>query len=332
MLMNPVSHITRQATRQTNEMMRCLTAPTHERYESLLARTNVEFHALQTPQTKDWKEVYAAKPKNYHIYKNIDVPSYLTFDFILSQNKFGQFQMLDRARKINHIPMISLEHTLPTHTGHVEYTQKLRGEINVFISEYSMEKWEWENKADTYVIPHGVDTAMFCNQNLERLNTILTVANDYIGRDYCLNFSQYKSICLDNNLPVTPVGDTPGLSKPAKDLTELVYYYNKSRIFLNTAHVSPIPTSLLEAMACGCAVVSCKTCAIPEYVEHGVNGFLANNDREMRDYLILLLEDEDLAKEMGLAASKTIAEKCSPEIFISKWNDVFNLASRKGVI
>ncbi len=335
MRINPTSSITRAATRKVGEKLNILTAPTHERYESGLALTGHNFYAIQGEHIKDWKDTYAKRPPNYTILKGQELPLHVDFDLVLSQNKFGQFQKLNTIAKALHLPLISVEHTLPHPQWGREYitaTQNMRGQLNIFITDYSLEKWDWQDLGDTVVIPHMVDTDLFTPDGDSRKNHVLTVANDYIGRDWCLNFSSYKRVCLDKNLPVRPVGDTPGLSKPAKDTKELVHEYQTSSVFLNTAHISPIPTSLLEAMACGCAVVSCNTCAIPEYISHGVNGFLYNSDSEMYRCLELLLTKPELAREFGAKARKTIIQKCNKTSFIERWNNAFNFAIEKSYV
>ena len=82
--------------------------------------------------------------------------------------------------------------------------------------------------------------------------------------------------------------------------------------------------SLLEAMSTGNVVVSCNTCAIPEYITHGYNGFLANSDEEMRTLLIKVLETpEEELQHIRHNAVQTIKEKCSEEKFLKNWNDLF---------
>ena len=333
MSISPVSSITRAACRKPGDKLNILTGLTHARYETGLAMTGHNFYAFNHDSfIPRWTSEYAPQPDNYIVLdkslKERQIPAHLDFDLILSQNKFGQFQILSQIAKHMHLPMVSLEHTLPVpqwpKTTLIN-CQNMRGAINVFISDYSIDKWEWDRQQDTIVIRHGVDTDLFTNHDLQRENHILTVANDYIGRDWCLNFKQYQMVT--QGLPVFPVGDTKGLSKPAASTQQLIEIYNRSRIFLNTAHISPIPTSLLEAMACGCACVSVKASEIPFYVEHGVNGFLAENDEEMRRYLEILMTDENLAKQFGEAARETVIEKCSLPRFISEWDEVFKRAS-----
>jgi glycosyltransferase involved in cell wall biosynthesis len=76
-------------------------------------------------------------------------------------------------------------------------------------------------------------------------------------------------------------------------------------------------------MACGCAVVSTANCMIPEIIENGKNGLISNDPQELRGFLELLLKDEDLAKELGENARKTIVERYNLETFVDNWNKLF---------
>jgi glycosyltransferase involved in cell wall biosynthesis len=334
MFINPIGSILERSAEKS--IYNILTAPTHERYETSLARTNHNFYGYMKKGVfkPNWNENFGKRPSNYHLLNNDleenQIPNWLDFDLVLSQNKFGQFQILSQIAQINHIPLVNVEHTACMPYWPEEQKQQLRemrGNVNVFITDWSLESWGWQDRGDTVVIPHCVDTELFKpDERLIRKNHILEVANDYIGRDYVLNFSQFKRVVLDNKLPFRAVGDTKGLSVAPANINELVSEYKTSRIFINTHHISPIPTSLLEAMACGCAVVSCKTCAVPDYITHGVNGFMYSNDNEALEYLNLLLHDESLATKMGLAARKTIQEKCKVSRFVEQWSEVFNLA------
>lgn len=308
-----------------------LTVPTHERFETGLSATGHNFYAVTSQHTKNWNEIYAPCPSNYHVYdmkKGQSFPDHVEFDLALSQNKFGQFQILAPIAQHFGIPLICLEHTLPVPSWDNNVRQQMvnmRGTANVFISDYSVNMWGF-NKADSSVkvIRHMVDTDLFKPSVpfKERNNAILEVANDFINRDWCLNFQQYMRVT--QGLPCVRVGDTPGFSEPAKNDEDLADHYADNRIFINTHHVSPIPTSLLEAAAAGCAIVSCNTCAIPEFFTDGVNALLCDNDKDMRSALEFLLSNEKEAERLGNAARKMIKEKCSKERFINQWNELFN--------
>lgn len=304
------------------------TSPTHERQETCMCLTNANFYSFWRTGIKQWNTQFGAVPHNYHLMYLLpeQFPIWLDIDLVLSQNKFGQLQYLAPIAQRLQIPLISMEHTLPVPHWRpidIENVCKMRGNINIFIADFQLEAWNWKDRGDTFILRHCVENNLFKPGLQSRNNHILTVANDYIGRDMFLNFKQYQTVT--EGLPVYPVGDTPGLSQAAKNVTELVNAYQTSRIFLNTAHWSPIPTSLLEAMSCGCACVSCATCAIPDYIKDGENGLLARNDKEMKEKLLLLLNDEELATQLGNNARNTILDKCSPERYIEDLNNIFKL-------
>ena len=330
---NAVSSIIRASTRKYVEPLNILTFPTHERYETLLARTGHNFYAYRAEGIKEWNHTYAKLPENYTLLdKNLgdrQIPLNLDFDLILSQNKFGQFQLAESLARRLHLPLVSLEHTLPMPEWGIDVLQRtynMRGVKNVFISGYSIKEWRWlPDGKDTVVIKHGVDAEKFSYGTGERENNILSVVNDWINRDWCCGFHLWRDVI--QGLPYKVIGDTPGLSEPASSTEELVAGYQNSRIFLNTSTISPVPTALLEAMSCGCAVVSTATCMIPEVIDHGVNGFISNDPNELKQHLVDLLNDEDLAKEMGLKARQTIEQKFSEKKFIDSWNEIFKEAA-----
>jgi glycosyltransferase involved in cell wall biosynthesis len=304
-----------------------LTFDTHERYQSQLCKTGHNFYSFRYDNCKVWDDDYAKKPDNYYILPNNSIFGWIDFDFILSQSKFGQFQVSQNINQQLRLPVVSLEHTLPIPNWPEQQTEtfrQMRGDLNVFISEYSAKQWDVSQ--DYNVIKHSVDSKLFDPGEWERKNQVLSVANDFINRDYCLNYQGWKRVT--EGLPVRVVGDTPGLSEAAKDVSELVKEYQTSSVFFNSSTISPVPTSLLEAMSCGCAVVSTATCMIPEVIENGVNGFISNDEEELKGYIKQLLDDPSLAAKMGHAARKTIVEKFSEESFINNWNEIFDLAYR----
>lgn len=309
---------------EPKERYKVLTASTHERYQSDMNEINADFYMYQKPpHIKDWKEQYAKMPDNHFMLPVEYFPYGIDFDFVLSQNRFGQFQELAQIAQKLQLPLIVLEHTLPLREWPQEHFRKIasmRGNVNLYISEFSAKQW---GEPSPTIMTHCVNTDLFRpDSNLERKNHILTVANDYPGRDSVLGFTQYLNVT--HGLPTFPVGDSPGFSKAAESTEELVGFYQRSRVFLNTSTWSPIPKSVLEAMACGCAVVSSNNCAIPDFIDHGINGLLASSDQEMRMYLEKCLSEPDFCEYLGENARKKIQEKCSKKRFTKQWNNIFD--------
>jgi glycosyltransferase involved in cell wall biosynthesis len=328
-MMLPITSIIRQATRKPDEPYNILTAITHERYETQLCKTGHNFYAFQHESFKPyWNEKFSPIPDNYYVLRHGLLPDHVKFDFVLSHNKFGQYQVLSNIAQQLHLPLISLEHTLPF----IEWDENMminlrnmRGNVNVFISDYSIGEWGWQEKNDTRIIHHGLDTDEFSPGNEERQPHILSVVNDWVNRDWCCGFYSWKRITKD--LPVKVLGDTKGLSFPAKSTADLIQHYRSSQIFLNTSTISPVPMALMEAMACGCAVVSTATCMIPEIIQNGVNGLISNDEAQLRSHIETLLNDENLRRTLGENARATIVERFGLDSFVDKWNTVFDLVA-----
>jgi glycosyltransferase involved in cell wall biosynthesis len=297
-----------------------LTFNTHERYQTQLAKTGHNFYAFNFDGGKDWFSEHAPMPENYYqLPKNSVFPG-VSFDFIMVNSKFGQFQTAQQINASLQIPMLVLEHTLP-HLNwpqeHLLQFQRMVGDVNVFITEYSKGKWGISGD----VVYHSIDTELFKPAG-DPKPQVLTVAHDFINRDYALNYQGWERIT--NGLNRVVVGNTDGLSKAAESVDDLVKQYQESLVYINPSTLSPVPTSMLEAMACGCAVVSTNTCDIPNIIKHGENGFLSNDEGELRGYIEKLFADPELAKKMGQAARETILEKFSEERFINEWNTIFD--------
>lgn len=306
-----------------------LTFPTHERYETQLAKTEHNFYSFHLDKLKQWNSEQVPVPMNYFIMPEGDFSSYIEYDFILSQSKFWQYQAAKEIQKSLRVPIISLEHTLPTpqtiSPQQLDSMRRMVGDINVFISEYSAKEWNIHSK-NIGIIHHGVDTLEFNDLKLDREDYVLTVANDFVNRDYCLNYSGWKRVT--DGIQTKLVGDTKGLSQPAASTQELIVEYNKCGVYFNSSTLSPIPTSLLEAMSCGCAVVSTATCMIPEIIENGVNGFISNDETELRNKIQYLIHNKEARIAMGQKARETIETKFPESVFIKKWNEIFDLTYR----
>lgn len=327
---SPISSILHRAHKK--DKYNILTFPTHERYQGNLAKTGHEFYLFHGPNIKTWNPTFGKVPNNHTLLNGAkqigQLPEHIDFDFILCQSNGGQLPASRQLAQLLHLPVIQLEHTttMPqwSQAQIIDIKKHTKTDINVFISEYNRDKWLYQPE-EAEIIHHCIDTDIFLYSTSPRKNHILTVANEYVARDWCMGFSIYQRIT--QKLPTFPVGDTTGLSKPAESIEQLAQFYQNSRIFLNTSTHSPIPTSLLEAMACGCAVVSTATCMIPEIIQNGVNGFISNDEYRLREYLEMLLKDEGLANRLGQAAASTIKERFGVTQFVNKWNMVFNKAA-----
>ena len=326
MINNSVKNIINITNNTDKKKFRILTFPTHERYQTQLCKTGHDFFEFNLDGQKKWNTDQCPFPNNYYSLPQDELLWYLEYDFILSQSKFWQFQTATKIAEIINIPIISLEHTVPLvgfqSTQQINSMRNMIGNMNIFISDFSKNIWNLD--VDSHVINHGIDTEIFKPiESIKKDQHILTVANDFAKRDYCLNYTGWKKIT--NGLEVKLVGDNPGVST-SLPIDLLIIEYNKCGIYLNTSTLSPIPTSLLEAMSCGCAVVSTATCEIPNIIINDFNGYISNDENELKEYIKLLLNDENKRKELGKNARDTIIKYYSEQKFIDQWNEILTTA------
>ena len=78
-----------------------------------------------------------------------------------------------------------------------------------------------------------VSTLVFKSLDIEKEEHVLTVANDFKNRDFCLNYSGWERIT--NGMNVRLVGSKNGEGSIVCDNAEdIVKEYNKCKIYLNT--------------------------------------------------------------------------------------------------
>lgn len=321
---NPISSIIRTAKRSDNQRLNILTFVSHERYEPTLCKTGHNFYSVITEGTRYWHTEYSPVPPNYTILRD-RVPDFIlnSIDLAISHNPFVHIPLLYKLGL--KVPVINIFHTMPTNdwdnTNIPNNAKAMFDWCNdhVYISEFNKVSWGYDRG---HVIHHGIDTNLFQISNEPREKIVLTVANDYINRDIWLGFSIWNAIA--NQLPMCPIGKTPGLSEPASSLKEMIQIYQKSLVFLNTSTASPIPMSLLEAMSCGCACVSSATCMIPDIIADGVDGFLCppHKPDQFREKCQYLLDNPNKAQEMGINARHKIQTMFSEDRFINQWNQL----------
>jgi glycosyltransferase involved in cell wall biosynthesis len=83
------------------------------------------------------------------------------------------------------------------------------------------------------------------------------------------------------------------------DDDDLPYLYNEASVFVYPSHYEGFGLPVLEAMACGCPVISSNISSIPEVV--GEAGILINptDTEELKENIKKVLVDVSLAKEMS---------------------------------
>lgn len=333
---SPIGSIIRKVTRKESEPYNILSWVCHERYQSGLANCNANFYLFQNGHGVKgmWKEQYARIPDNTIIlppFQNSPlevIPSWVELDGIVSHHKFGILQSALQLGQYLGLGVAHLEHTMPTNQqlrDAVPELKKLSADINLFISSTSREQWGY-NDLEGEVLEHGLDSDFWKSSGQERLKVILTVGNDMLNRSEILGFDIFQRVT--SGLPVKIVGDTKGLSEPAKNEYQLKSFYNNSLIYLNPSRYSPIPMSLLEAALMGCAIVTTDNNLISDIFTDNMDCIMTNDENRMRKELEILLNDSDRCKLIGENARKTVMERFPLNKFVKNWNNIFERISK----
>ena len=82
--------------------------------------------------------------------------------------------------------------------------------------------------------------------------------------------------------------------------------------------------SLLEAMACGCAIVGSSNAPVNEVIEHDVNGRLVSffDTQALADQVVDLLNDRQAAERLGAKARETVLENYEVSQCTEKWKSL----------
>lgn len=82
----------------------------------------------------------------------------------------------------------------------------------------------------------------------------------------------------------------------------------------------PFGMSVIEALACGTPVIAMNRGAMPEIIEHGVTGFLANNEEEFIEYMQRI--DEISPKACRRSARERFSAEAMAKEYISRYKEV----------
>ena len=158
----------------------------------------------------------------------------------------------------------------------------------------------------SFYTPRGVDQHIFYPMAAEpNRNKKFTVA--YVGKPVpekgLKEFIQPACEIAGCNLIINDRNYTNAL--PPEEMNK---FYNKADAYVVASTIDGTPNPALEAAACGKPIISNPIGNMPEFIQHGKNGFLFK-DRNINKYasaLRKLMDDRELAFTMGQNARKKI--------------------------
>ena len=99
-------------------------------------------------------------------------------------------------------------------------------------------------------------------------------------------------------------------------------------IFVQPSLSEALSNALMEAMACGCAVVASRTGGNPELVDDGETGFLfpAGDEKALAGRLLQLLDDAGLRTRFATAARRRMRDHFSPAASLRAMAGIYRAA------
>jgi glycosyltransferase involved in cell wall biosynthesis len=178
-------------------------------------------------------------------------------------------------------------------------------------------------------IPNGLPQGVFepaAPPDRDRLRGELQLPSDQVLVLYAGRFAGYKGV-LDliaawREVPEVPPATLVLVGEPALDdpvpvptlprtiirpwTSGVARYLQACDIYVHPSHVDGMPNVVLEAMACGLAVVATRVAAVPTMIQDGVTGDLVDigSVPQLRAAIQRLVSDPDTRERLGRAASE----------------------------
>ena len=171
--------------------------------------------------------------------------------------------------------------------------------------------FEKHTNAEIKFIPHGINTKYFnYDRSHERTNQILLIGVSHRHHERNIAIIKAVNAQIDTNFVVMSTPQTANLYTSidrVKVVTdnvsdeELLAYYQSSKGLLLSLIDCTASNSILEALACGCPLITNNVGAVKDYIptSTGIPVFETDDIEGSVSYIIRLLEDNDYLKTIS---------------------------------
>jgi glycosyltransferase involved in cell wall biosynthesis len=320
--------------------MKVFTWHIHGSYLYFLSQGDYEIYIPVTETKKE--EGYYGRGETFPFGKNvIEIPvdqvKNMEFDCILFQtNKnylVDQYQILSEAQR--KLPRIYLEHDPPwqhpTNTKHI-----MQDEEVTFVHVTHFNRLMWDNgDIKTKVIEHGtIDPQVQFTGEIERG---IVVINNLPSRGRLLGLDLFLE--ARKHVPLDLVGMGTGELGLGEVLhPQLPSFVSKYRFFFNPIRWTSLGLAICEAMMIGIPVVGMATTELASVIQNGRSGFIHTDLNYLIEKMKSLLNNKELAVQLGNEGKKTAGERFNIKRFTQEWKELFvrtihkQLLGRKQVI
>ena len=311
--------------------MKIFTWHIHGSYLFFLSQGDYEIYIPVTETKKE--EGYYGRGNTFPFGKNIiEVPvneiKNLQFDCILFQtNKnylVDQYEILSEEQR--KLPRIYLEHDPPwqhpTNTKHI-----MQDEQVTFVHVTHFNQLMWDNgNVKTTVIDHGViDPKIQFTGEIERG---IVVINNLPLRGRLLGLDLFLE--ARKHVPLDLVGMGTGELGLGEVLhPQLPSFISKYRFFFNPIRWTSLGLAICEAMMIGIPVVGLATTELSSVIQNERSGIIHTDLNYLIKKMQGLLDDKNLAVQLGSEGKKIAQERFNIKRFTQEWKELFEKTINK---
>jgi len=288
---------------------------------------------IYIPVNESKSEGYVGRGETFPFGDNVyEVPAAqvrdLDFDVILFQTDenylFDQFEVLSEYQRS--LPKIYLEHDPPwDHPTNALHPVTDPSVTLVHVTHFNQLMWDNQG-LETMVIEHGVTASEHSYQGT--LERGIVVINNLPTRGRLLGLDIFEE--LSKTIPL----DLVGMGAEAYGIGEVLHpqlpaFIANYRFFFNPIRYTSLGLAVCEAMMQGMPIVGLATTEMAVTIKNGYSGFVRTNTDLLKRDMELLLEQPQLARQMGSNAKKTAEERFHINRFTGEWFNLFTAVAAK---
>lgn len=214
----------------------------------------------------------------------------------------------------------------------------------VVLVDVSLKKWFKGTPAFLAVINNGIDTQEFkpSNKNTKDGEIVIgTVGRMSAEKGYGYLLEAFAEVVkVHSKARLLFVGDgalKESLKSQVSSLnmedkvdfagfqSDVKPFYEKMDIFVSSSLIEHFPMAVLEAMACGKAIVATDVGGTKDLIHNGKTGFLIKKAsvKEMTEVFFALIKDAALRNKLGESARNLVEEKYSLSGMVASYLEVY---------
>ena len=288
---------------------------------------------IYIPVNESKSEGYVGRGETFPFGDNVyEVPAAqvrdLDFDVILFQTDenylFDQFEVLSEYQRS--LPKIYQEHDPPwDHPANALHPVTDPSVTLVHVTHFNQLMWDNQG-LETMVIEHGVTASEHSYQGT--LERGIVVINNLPTRGRLLGLDIFEE--LSKTIPL----DLVGMGAEAYGIGEVLHpqlpgFIANYRFFFNPIRYTSLGLAVCEAMMQGMPIVGLATTEMAVTIKNGYSGFVRTNTDLLKRDMELLLEQPQLARQMGSNAKKTAEDRFHINRFTGEWFNLFTAVAAK---